>query len=87
MTISFTVSPQHLERFTPRLSSFVLYRHGTSLTIDLPSVITTTSRGVVQHLSRDHVAETKALRWLHVPFESLSVPFQLVSCFICISLV
>ncbi|KAJ7594090.1 tRNA-guanine(15) transglycosylase-like protein [Mycena floridula] len=53
------------ERFGPRIGSFAL---GNS-TLDSPGIIASTSRGVVPHLSRDHY-ETKAIRWVNLPFET-----------------
>ncbi|KAL6309181.1 tRNA-guanine(15) transglycosylase-like protein [Sparassis latifolia] len=35
-----------------------------------PGLIAATSRGVVPHLSRDHVKSTAAIRWVHIPFET-----------------
>ncbi|KAH8112424.1 tRNA-guanine(15) transglycosylase-like protein [Phellopilus nigrolimitatus] len=38
--------------------------------ISTPGFITSTSRGVVPHLTRDHVEATDAVKWVHVPFET-----------------
>ncbi|KAH7924918.1 hypothetical protein BV22DRAFT_1065892 [Leucogyrophana mollusca] len=38
--------------------------------LDTPNFLSTTSRGVVPHLSRDHCNSMSALRWVHIPFES-----------------
>ena len=59
--------------FGPRVGLVSVQRQdGTaSVAIRTPGMVTATSRGVVPHLSRDHVRLTKAIRWVHVPFESL----------------
>ncbi|GJE86974.1 Queuine tRNA-ribosyltransferase subunit [Phanerochaete sordida] len=57
--------------FGPRLGVLSLQREdGSSLQIKTPGLITTTSRGVVPHLSRDHTSLTEAVRWVQLPFES-----------------
>ncbi|KAH9483434.1 hypothetical protein JR316_0002902 [Psilocybe cubensis] len=38
--------------------------------IQTPNLITSTSRGVVPHLSRDHHRESAAIKWVNVPFEN-----------------
>ncbi|KAH7907639.1 tRNA-guanine(15) transglycosylase-like protein [Hygrophoropsis aurantiaca] len=38
--------------------------------LDTPNFLSNTSRGVVPHFSRDHCNSTRALRWVHIPFES-----------------
>ncbi|KAL0581655.1 hypothetical protein V5O48_000356 [Marasmius crinis-equi] len=35
-----------------------------------PNLIAPTSRGVVQHLSRDNLLRTRSISWIHVPYES-----------------
>ena len=59
--------------FGPRVGSVSFRREdGTVLPeIDTPGLITATSRGVVPHLSRDHIVGTEAVRWVQLPFESL----------------
>ena len=58
--------------FGPRLGLLSLQREdGSVLQIETPGLITTTSRGVVPHLSRDHTSLTEAVRWVQLPFESL----------------
>ncbi|KAG9311794.1 hypothetical protein JVU11DRAFT_8041 [Chiua virens] len=42
-----------------------------TITIDTPNIFVGTSRGVVPHLSRDHVNGSDAIQWINVPFESL----------------
>ncbi|KAI9513488.1 tRNA-guanine(15) transglycosylase-like protein [Russula earlei] len=58
--------------FSPRLGTVTLCRLAEDISIDLqtPGLITSTSRGVVPHLSSDHVRVSDAVRWIHVPFES-----------------
>ncbi|KAF8653657.1 hypothetical protein AX16_003808 [Volvariella volvacea WC 439] len=76
MPAIFNLTKSLPTRFGPRLGAFTLTRHhghpNTNATINIqtPGLITTTSRGVVPHLSRDHYDTTKALGWVHIPFES-----------------
>ncbi|KAK7473254.1 hypothetical protein VKT23_001353 [Stygiomarasmius scandens] len=65
MTLSFTVSPTD-SQFSPRIGTVT---HG-SIQIQTPGIITTTSRGVIPHLSLDNVLRTPSIQWIHVPFES-----------------
>ncbi|PFH48522.1 hypothetical protein AMATHDRAFT_76678 [Amanita thiersii Skay4041] len=68
-TLSTTKSPQ----FSPRLGNVLLRRHGApdhQCSIDTPGFFTSTSRGVIPHLSRDHHDTTQALSWVNVPFET-----------------
>ncbi|KAI0928194.1 hypothetical protein AcW2_004283 [Taiwanofungus camphoratus] len=64
--------PGDLPLFGPRLGEVSIARSdgSTPLAVKTPGLIAATSRGVVPHLSRDHVRITKAIRWVHVPFES-----------------
>jgi hypothetical protein len=60
--------------FGPRLGTATLQRPGdssVSVTVETPAMITSTSRGVVPHLSRDHQASAEAICWMNVPIESL----------------
>jgi len=60
--------------FSPRLGTVSLSRppeENASIEVPTPGLITSTSRGVVPHLSGDHTAHSEAIRWVHVPFESL----------------
>jgi len=59
--------------FSPRLGTVALSRlsENTSIEVPTPGLITSTSRGVVPHLSGDHTALSEAISWVHVPFESL----------------
>ncbi|KAF7979256.1 hypothetical protein HWV62_42928 [Athelia sp. TMB] len=59
-------------RFGPLLGHARLTRPDGSpdLTIDTPGLLTTTSRGVVPHLSRDHHRAADAVRWVNIPFET-----------------
>jgi len=68
---SSTPSPSH---FNPRLGSLTLRRNDatkSTIKIDTPGLLTTASRGLIPHLSRDHVNATVAIRWVNVPFETL----------------
>lgn len=74
-TLSFNVSsPIPTPKLGARLGRIALNRSGVSssnINIDTPGLLTTTSRGVVPHLSRDHVDQSNAIRWVHIPFETL----------------
>lgn len=67
-----SASSAELPLFGPRLARLGVQRPDGSppLEVYTPALITATSRGVVPHLSRDHVRTTQAIRWVHVPFES-----------------
>lgn len=62
-----------LGKFAPRLGTVSLRRQDGSEVEDIatPGLITTTSRGIVPHLSRDHVEGTDAIRWAQIHFETL----------------
>lgn len=58
--------------FGARLGTLTLCRpDGTDVKLSTPGMVCWTSRGVVPHLSRDHVLATDAIKWVHVPFETL----------------
>lgn len=71
-TLAFTLQ-NDFAQFAPRLGTLSLQRlDGTSTPeIQTPGFITASSRGVVPHLSRDHVKMTNAIRLTNIPFESL----------------
>ncbi|KAH9951983.1 tRNA-guanine(15) transglycosylase-like protein [Amylocystis lapponica] len=71
LTFKF-ISSSALSGFVPRLGKVTIQRHDGSepVQIETPALLAATSRGVVPHLSRDHVRSTRAIRWVHVPFES-----------------
>ncbi|GLB40040.1 putative queuine tRNA-ribosyltransferase [Lyophyllum shimeji] len=71
-SLQFTLtSADQLSHFGPRLGTLVLHRpNGTKLALSTPTLLTPTSRGVVPHLSRDHVKQSKAIGWVNVPFET-----------------
>ncbi|KAI0701867.1 tRNA-guanine(15) transglycosylase-like protein [Cytidiella melzeri] len=72
-TLSFTVQgPDPTSQFAPRLGRLVLKRHDESQVLDIltPALITTTSRGIVPHLSRNHVEITAPIGWTQVHFET-----------------
>jgi hypothetical protein len=69
-------------KFSPRLGQLTLTRPvhdsldgggGIDIDIPTPGLMCTTTRGVIQHLSRDNVKRTSCVKWVHVPFESLCV--------------
>jgi hypothetical protein len=73
-TLSFHLSyPASASPFGPRLGRASLKRNNDSpaVEIDTPGLLTTTSRGVIPHLSRDHHRFTEAIRWVLIPFETL----------------
>ncbi|OBZ66505.1 Pre-mRNA-splicing factor CLF1 [Grifola frondosa] len=59
-------------KFGARLGKLSIHRQNenTTLDVDTPALITATSRGIVPHLSRDHVRATDAIRCINIPFES-----------------
>ncbi|KAJ3556989.1 hypothetical protein NM688_g1723 [Phlebia brevispora] len=59
-------------QFGPRLGKLDLHRADGSSppSIRTPALITATSRGIVPHLSQDHVALTKSIGWTQIHFES-----------------
>jgi queuine tRNA-ribosyltransferase len=72
LTFTLDQGPQ----FGPRVGRLCLTRRSDSSsnhTIDIPTpnFLIGTSRGVVPHLSRDHVRSANAITWVNVPFESL----------------
>ncbi|KAI9438255.1 tRNA-guanine(15) transglycosylase-like protein [Lactarius indigo] len=70
-SLRFHVQPS-LSSFSPRLGSLSVHRtsENATITVSTPGLITSTSRGVVPHLSSDHTRVSDAIRWLHIPFES-----------------
>ncbi|KAJ7124903.1 tRNA-guanine(15) transglycosylase-like protein [Mycena epipterygia] len=67
-TFSFSLGPS--SRFAPRTGTVSLQRHGTSIALSTPGLMVATSRGVVQHLSRDQYKRSPSLRWIQLPFET-----------------
>lgn len=75
-TLSFTfTNPGQTTHFGPRLGRLQFKRldDAEAQTILTPALITTTSRGIVPHLSRDHVKSTPSIGWTQVHFETLYV--------------
>ncbi|KAH9167063.1 tRNA-guanine(15) transglycosylase-like protein [Lactarius sanguifluus] len=70
-SLRFHVQPL-LSSFSPRLGSLSVHRasEDTTISVSTPGLITSTSRGVVPHLSSDHTRVSDAIQWVHVPFES-----------------
>ena len=56
----------------PRLGLFCLERTATraEIQVETPGITVYSSRGVVPHLSRDHVGKSKAVKVIDLPFES-----------------
>ncbi|KAH9842883.1 tRNA-guanine(15) transglycosylase-like protein [Rhodofomes roseus] len=76
-SLIFSSSPSQshatpLPHFGPRLGEVNVQRQegAARIAIKTPGMMTATSRGVVPHLSRDHVRLTRAICWVHVPFET-----------------
>lgn len=68
---SFSLFTPSSIRFGPRLGEAILKRaEQTEIRIQTPHFLTTTSRGVIPHLSRDHYGSS-GIHWVNVPFESL----------------
>jgi len=76
-SLTFSLSPRSSKLFSPRLGTLLFNRtcgdSAATVQLNTPTFITTTSRGVVPHLSRDNARGTNAVRWINVPFESLYV--------------
>ncbi|OAX40573.1 hypothetical protein K503DRAFT_714294 [Rhizopogon vinicolor AM-OR11-026] len=71
LTFTLDQGPQ----FGPRIGRLCLTQRSdrpSNHTIDIPTpnFLIGTSRGVVPHLSRDHVHSANAISWINVPFES-----------------
>jgi len=79
--LTFSTSPlpsssPSSSHFNPRLGSLTVQRGNvvkSAIKIDTPGLLTTASRGLLPHLSRDHVNATAAIRWVNIPFETLWV--------------
>jgi hypothetical protein len=73
--LRFHIQSTPAATFSPRVGIVSLSRESEnndlSLEVHTPGLITSTSRGVVPHLSGDHTNASEAIRWVHVPFESL----------------
>ncbi|KAL5514900.1 hypothetical protein ACEPAG_2216 [Sanghuangporus baumii] len=55
----------------PRLGRLTVKKpDGSEIKIDTPGIITSTSRGVVPHLTGDYVQKSDAIRWVHIAFET-----------------
>ena len=63
----FTTTRTASSRFSPRTGNI----NFAKTLIDTPTSLTSTSRGVVPHLTRDHVVLSPSIKWVHVPFEIL----------------
>lgn len=74
------VASTSTSQFAPRLGTLSFKRRDGSSIPDIPTpgLITKTSRGVVPHLSRDHIELTTPIQWTQVHFETLYV-FLLLS--------
>ena len=77
--LSFSLTSPNPTRYGPRIGNIILKRSRDlpddssqgHLQIPTPNLLTTTSRGVVPHISRDHYKITDAIIWVNVPFETL----------------
>ena len=70
---NFSLTSPSPTRYGPRIGNIILKRSNCHLQIPTPNLITTTSRGAVPHISRDHYKMTEAILWINVPFETLWV--------------
>ena len=68
-SMHFSLTTKPASQHAARLGNVILNRSG--FPIPTPNLLTSTSRGVVPHLSRDHYDRTGAIRWVNVPFETL----------------
>ncbi|KIL63704.1 hypothetical protein M378DRAFT_164128 [Amanita muscaria Koide BX008] len=68
--MQFTLQSTSSAKFAPRIGKVLLQRLSPSDLIPTPNLLTSTSRGVIPHLSRDHHNKTDAVRWVNIPFES-----------------
>lgn len=73
-SLSFRKSSKSI--FSPRLGKLTFIRelnNGENHLIEIPTpgILISAPRGVVPHLSRDHVEKSGAVRWLNVPIETL----------------
>jgi hypothetical protein len=71
IVFNFSLKSPNITRYGPRIGNIALKRSDSHLQIPTPNLITTTSRGVVPHISRDHYKLTDAILWINVPFETL----------------
>ena len=78
--LNFSLTSPNPTRYGPRIGNIILKRsrdlpddssQNHLLQIPTPNLLTTTSRGVVPHISRDHYKLTDAILWVNVPFETL----------------
>ena len=76
--LNFSLTSPNPTRYGPRFGNIILKRsrdlsdHNTShVQIPTPNFLSTTSRGVLPHVSRDHYKLTDAILWVNVPFETL----------------
>ena len=78
--LNFSLTSPNPTRYGPRIGNIILKRsrdlpddssQNHVLQIPTPNLLTTTSRGVVPHISRDHYKLTDAILWVNVPFETL----------------
>jgi hypothetical protein len=73
-TLSFYLADPELARFHPRVGIATLERADlpqSTVQVQTPALITSTSRGLVPHFTRDHHSSSDAVRWIGLPFESL----------------
>ena len=77
-TLTFSLGSSFTKLYGPRLGTILLLpRSDPSSTSQLqtqlstPTFLTTTSRGVIPHLSTDNQRLTPSIRWINIPFETL----------------
>lgn len=75
--LNFSLTSPSPTRYGPRIGNVILKRSkdlpddSSHLQISTPNLLSTTSRGVIPHISRDQYKITDAILWVNVPFETL----------------
>ncbi len=69
----FALAKPATDKFGPRTGILTIERDGSGVhhQTETPALLTATSRGIVPHLSRDHLHISPAIQHVQLPFESL----------------
>lgn len=69
----FALAKPAPDKFAPRTGILTIERadSGGAYQTETPALLTATSRGIVPHLSRDHLYISQAIQHVQLPFESL----------------
>ena len=79
-SFNLTQKPLQNGAFSPRLGRLTVTKaEGHTVQVETPGFITSTSRGIVPHLTKDHVDRSDAIRLVNMPFETLWV-FSAQNC-------